>query len=92
MPLLERVKDSWLFRASVYLLCSLASFAWAAWRRSRALPEIAALTTSSLLNLVSCAVFGPASDFRYLWWSVLAGVLAPFLLAGAVKPIRGVAT
>ncbi len=92
MPLLERVKDSWLFRPWVYLLCSLASFAWAAWRRSRALPEIAALTTSSLLNLVSYAVFGPASDFRYLWWSVLAGVLAPFLLAGAMKPIRGVAT
>lgn len=82
--LCERLGRSPLFRPYVWLLLDLAAAAMA----MAAQPEpqraaAAALSLSGALYLLTYAVVGVGSDFRYAYWSIVAALLAWTALAAA---------
>jgi hypothetical protein len=84
----DRLKPTLLFRAGAWLLvCAIVcGFAW----RRRRTPEGAfALGTcgSAAVYVLTFSAVGVASDFRYAYWAVLAGVAGVVVVAsGRSKP------
>ena len=75
----DLLKPTPLFRAGSWLLLCVA-LCWFAWRRGNTREGAFALGTcgSAVIYVMSYYLVGLASDFRYAYWAVLAG------LAGAV--------
>jgi hypothetical protein len=85
MPLYDALKSTILFRVGLWLIIAIGvvGFAW----RARATPSGAfavGIGASGVVYILSFAVLGVATDFRYGYWDVLAGLagFAPALIAG----------
>lgn len=80
-PMLSKLVDAPLFAPWPYLVLSLAiAGAALAWRHGPGHRELAGTVAASSLCLAAPLVLlAPSSDFRYLLWSVAAGVMAALL-------------
>jgi hypothetical protein len=79
MAMLESVETSFLFRGWFWWAASLAFLAWAA-ATGRASVGTWTLAASGTLYLLPYFEAAPSDDFRYIWWVVLAALLAPLTL------------
>lgn len=79
-----------VFHGWVWGVALLASvFGGVAYRRHAIGLVVVTLGTSGLLYLLPYFVLGPASDFRYLYWSVIAATLGLVILGClAIRSIR----
>jgi hypothetical protein len=88
----DALKPTPLFRAGSWLLVCLivCRFAW----RRRDTPEAGfalGVCGSAAIYVLSFFIFGVASDFRYAYWAVLAGMVGSIVLAsGWVRASRAV--
>ena len=83
----DRLKPTLLFRVGAWLLVCLTVYGFA-WRR-RETPEGAfALGTcgSAAVYVLSFLGVGVASDFRYAYWAVLAGIAGGVVVVAAGRP------
>lgn len=82
LALHERIKDTILFRAGLWLVLAIAISA-AAWptRGTPAGAFAVGVTASGAVYVMTFSAVGVASDFRYAYWCVLA------VLAGAVAAL-----
>ena len=88
----DRLKPTPLFRAGAWLLVCIVACGFA-WRR-RATPEGAfALGTcgSAAVYVLSFLAVGVASDFRYAYWAVLAGIAGGVVAAAPQRDGAGCA-
>jgi hypothetical protein len=83
MRILTRIERWAILRGWPYLLLLLGTAGWAAATR-RATAGTWALAASAVLYLASYFL-GPADDFRYIWWMVLAALILPFTV-GEPRP------
>jgi hypothetical protein len=94
LPFYEALKESIIFRVGPWLLAAIGIVLWA-WR-ARATPSGAfAIGTAScgIMYVLSFAVLGVATDFRYGYWDVLAclAALVPALIARREMRAKSVA-
>jgi hypothetical protein len=86
----DRLKPTLLFSVGAWLLVCVAACAFA-WRR-RQTPEAAftlGICGSAIVYVLTFAVVGVASDFRYGYWAVLAGIAGGVVAALApTKPLE----
>jgi hypothetical protein len=82
---LDQFKHSFLFTGFLYLLASSLVLGWAAFRRVRG-PEVYAVSLSGLLYAATLFITGTVMDFRMLWWSSVAALLAVPLLRISRRP------
>jgi hypothetical protein len=83
------LKDSFLFRPLTWLLMVLATFA-AAWRY-RTIPAgsyAVAMSASALAYVATFLGVGVASDYRYVYWVVAAGLTSAAMTGLAWQSIR----
>jgi len=74
MELLDSVRNQVFFRAWIHLaICAGLLVGCLAFRRSS---FAAALAASAILYALPYSMIAPAPDFRYLWWPVVATLLA----------------
>lgn len=77
--------DSFLFRGWFWVaLCSVLFVVGLARRR----PKVMLVTASGLMYATSFFVFAPSCDFRFLYWPVLATLMALVHLVAAPPPPR----
>jgi hypothetical protein len=89
----DRLKPTPLFRAGSWLLVCLAvcGFAW----RRRQTPEGAfalGVCGSATAYVLSFGVIGVASDFRYAYWAVLAGIAGAVVVSLGPREVRAPST
>ncbi len=89
LPLHDRLKSTILFRVGLWLVTGVAVIGWA-WR-ARATPNgtfAISIAASGVVYVLTFAVLGVATDFRYAYWGVLASLagLVPALLARREEP------
>ncbi len=80
-------QDSLLLKPWLYLLIAVGVVTAAFWVASPHRVAIGVLAASSLCYALPYALIGIHTEFRFMWWPVLAAVLAAILLlAGLRKP------
>jgi hypothetical protein len=82
-------RNSILFRGVVWLLMSSALIIFSLRRKLRGDLEIAfVLATSSMLYCAGYFWYAPACDFRFLWWTTIAALLALIFFVSSVMQAR----
>lgn len=83
---LTKIRNTWIFRAWVYLAVCLIFFCVGVWLRSL---EICLLSASALLYEAIHFFILPACDFRYHWWTVLSVFLCLVVLIAELNSSPG---
>jgi hypothetical protein len=78
---LEAIQSSVFFQGWLYLLASLVALSLAMRRALDPDRLIACLALSSLANVLPYAIWGPTHHFRFLLWTIAAGLLSLLTLA-----------
>ncbi len=79
---LLRVHNWVFFRGWCSLLAIVIVLALAWRRKPEGLDAALALGASGILNVAPYFVFGPAPDFRYLWWTAIVALVLPAVVWG----------
>jgi hypothetical protein len=85
----DALKPTPLFRAGSWLVLCLA-VSWFGWRRGHTREGAFALGTcgSAVIYLLSYYPVGVASDFRYAYWAVVAGLVGAVIVSARSRPLQ----
>jgi len=86
----DALKPTPLFRAGSWLVLCLA-VCWFGWRRADTREGAFALGTcgSAVIYVLSYYPVGVASDFRYAYWAVVAGLVGAVVAAAPSRSLQG---